>query len=201
MYYQLTYIIPSDVADAKTLEEIISDINKKITDAGGVIKTPLSGLEDQMVMDKSTEELEKIKKAQNVRLFKHRLGYPIKKVSYGFYVAVVYELPEKNQASATKRIDAEIRLNKRITRFVTTKYNFEVFSEQSQQKEKSKNVKIAEKPEAEETKEAEPLQAIVDQAVQEKKDKKEVVLDEKPKRGKKTEIEELDEKLEQILNA
>lgn len=201
MHYQLTYIIPSDVADPKTLEEIIADINKKITDAGGVIKTPLTGLEDQMVMDKSTEELEKIKKAQNVRLFRHRLGYPIKRVSYGFYVAVVYELPEKNQAAATKKINAEIKLNKRITRFVNTKYNFNVFSEQSQQKEKTKNIKIAEKPDIIEQKEAEPLQAIVDEAVKEKKENKGISLDEKPKRSKKTEIEELDEKLEQILNA
>jgi len=201
MHYQLTYIIPSDVADAKTLEEIIADINKKITDAGGVIKTPLSGLEDQMVMDKSTEELEKIKKSQNVRLFKHRLGYPIKKVSYGFYAAVVYELPEKNQPAATKKIDADIRLNKKITRFIITEYNLKAFSEQSQQKEKNKNIKVAEKPEPAEQKEAEPLQTIVDEAIKAKKTKKEIGLDEKPAKGKKTEIEELDEKLEQILNA
>lgn len=198
MHYQLTYIIPSDVADPKTLEEIIADINKKITDAGGIIKTPLTGLEDQMIMDKSTEELEKIKKAQNVRLFKHRLGYPIKKVSYGFYVAVVYELPEKNQSEITKKIDAEIKLNKKITRFINTKYNFEVFSEQSQQKEKTKNIIVSKKPEKAEEKEIEPLQNIVDEAV---KEKEEVMLDEKPKKGKKTQIEELDEKLEQILNA
>lgn len=201
MHYQLTYIIPSDVADAKALEEIIADINKKITDAGGVIKTPLSGLEDQMVLDKSTEELEKIKKSQNVRLFKHRLGYPIKHVSYGFYVAVIYELPDKNQAIATEKINAEIKLNKKITRFINTKYNFEVFSAQSQQKEKTKNIVAAEKPEAAEQKEAEPLQTIVDEAVKEKKNKKEAVASEKPARTKKTEIEELDEKLEQILNA
>lgn len=201
MHYQLTYIIPSDVADPKALEEIIADINKKITDAGGIIKTPLSGLADQTELEKSTEELEKIKKSQNVRIFKHRLGYPIKRVSYGFYVAVVYELPKKNQAAITKKIDAEIKLNKRITRFMNTVYNFEVFSEQSQQKEKSKNMKVSEKPEAIEQEEAEPLQAIVNKAAQEKKSKKEVVLDEKPAKGKKTEIEELDEKLEQILNA
>lgn len=201
MNYQLTYIIPSDVADPKTLEEIIADINKKVADAGGVIKTPLSGMADQMELEKSTEELDKIKKSQNVRLFKHRLGYPIKKVSYGFYVAVVYELPEKNQAAMTKKITAEIKLNKRITRFAITKYNLDVFTEQSSQKEKTKNIKVAEKPEKIEIKEVEPLQAIVNEAVQEKKEKKEIVLDEKPKRGKKTEIEELDEKLEQILNA
>jgi len=201
MYYQLTYIIPSDVADPKTLEEIIANVNKKITEAGGTIKEPLSGLEDQMVLDKTTEELEKIKKAQNVRLFKHRLGYPIKKVSYGFYVAVVYELPEKNQSEITKKITAEIKLNDKITRFVSTKYNFEMFKEQSQQKEKSKNIKVSEKPEQEEEKEIEPLQAIVNEAVKEKKEKDEVTLEEKPKKGKKTQIEELDEKLEQILNA
>lgn len=198
MHYQLTYIIPSDVADAKTLEEIIADINKKITGAGGIITTPLSGLEDQIVLDKSTEELKKIKKAQNVRLFKHRLGYPIKHVSYGFYVAVVYELPEKNQAETTKKINIEIKLNKRITRFINTKYNFEVFAEQSKQKEKTKNIKAPEKAEEKET---EPLQTIVDEAVKEKKVKGKVVLDEKPAKDKKTEIEELDEKLEQILNA
>lgn len=201
MHYQLTYITPSDVADPKTLEKMIADINKKITDAGGIIKTPLTGLEDQMVMDKSTEELEKIKKSQNVRLFKHRLGYPIKHVSYGFYVAAVYELPEKNQAAITKKITAEIKLNKKVTRFINTKYNFEVFSEQSQQKEKTKNIKISEKPEKIEQKKIEPLQAIVNEAARAKKNKKEIVLDEKPSKGEKTEIEELDEKLEQILNA
>ena len=203
MHYQLTYIIPSDVADPKTLEEIIADINKKITGAGGIIKTPLSGLADQAELEKSTEELEKIKKAQNVRLFKHRLGYPIKKVSYGFYIAVVYELPEKNQTETTKKITAEIKLNKKITRFAITKYNLEVFSEQSSQKEKTKNVKISEKSERTEEREVEPLQVIVDEAVLEKKNKKEkeVSLDEKPAKDKKTEIEELDEKLEQILNA
>ncbi|MBU3925343.1 hypothetical protein KJ854_05440 [Patescibacteria group bacterium] len=201
MHYQLTYIIPSDVADPKTLEGIIADINKKITDAGGIIKAPLAGLEDQMITDKSAEELEKIKKSQNVRLFKHRLGYPIKHVSYGFYVAAVYELPEKNQAAATKKITTEIKLNKKITRFINTKYNFEVFSEQSRQKEKTKNIKVPEKPEKIERKEVEPLQSIVDEAIRAKKEKKEILLDEKPAKGKKTEIEELDEKLEQILNA
>lgn len=201
MNYQLTYIIPSDVADPKTLEEIIADINKKVADAGGVIKTPLSGMADQMELEKSTEELDKIKKSQNVRLFKHRLGYPIKKVSYGFYVAVVYELPEKNQAAITKKIESEIKLNKKIARFAITKYNLEVFAEQSEQKEKTKNIKISEKPEKIEEREVEPLQAIVNEAVQAKKEKKEVILDEKPAKGKKTEIEELDEKLEQILNA
>ncbi len=198
MHYQLTYIIPSDVADPKILEEIIAEINKKIIDAGGIIKTPLAELEDQMVTDKNAEELEKIKKSQNVRLFKHRLGYPIKRVSYGFYVAVVYELPEKNQSAAAKKIEAEIKLNKKITRFINTKYNFEVFSEQSRQKEKTKNIKVAEKPERIKEKEVEPLQAIVDEAVRQKK---EILIDEKPAKGKKTEIEELDEKLEQILNA
>lgn len=201
MHYQLTYIIPSDVADPKTLEEIIADINKKITDAGGVIKAPLAGLEDQMVLDKSTEELEKIKKSQNVRLFKHRLGYPIKRVSYGFYVAVVYELPEKNQSAITKKIDAEIKLNKKITRFVNTKYNLAVFAEQSQQKEKTKNIKVPEKIEKPERIEMKPFQSTADAATPAKKDKKEVLLDEKPAKGKKTEIEELDEKLEQLLNA
>lgn len=201
MHYQLTYIIPSDVADSKTLEEIIADINKNIIDAGGIIKTPLTGIEDQMTIDKSTEELEKIKKSQNVRIFKHRLGYPIKRVSYGFYVAVVYELPEKNQAEITKKITAETKLNKKITRFINTKYNFDVFSDQSREKEKIKNIKISEKPEKVEQKEIEPLQALVNEAVQSRKAKKESMLDEKPARNKKNEIEELDEKLEQILNA
>ncbi len=201
MHYQLTYIIPSDVADPKTLEEIIADINKKIIDAGGIIKTPLDGLADQTELEKNTEELEKIKKSQNVRLFKHRLGYPIKKVSYGFYVTVIYELPEKNQMAITKKIDAEIKLNKKITRFAITKYNLEVFAEQSHQKEKRKNIKIYEKPKKMSETEAEPLQVIVDEAVKAKKEKEKIILDEKPKKGKKTEIEELDEKLEQILNA
>jgi len=201
MHYQLTYIIPSDVADPKALEEIIADVNKKITDAGGIIKAPLAGLEDQMVIDRSTEELEKIKKSQNVRIFKHRLGYPIKRVSYGFYVAAVYELPEKNQSVAAKKIEAEIKLNKKITRFINTKYNLEIFTEQSKQKEKTKNMVIAEKSGQTEQKETEPLQNIVNEAAQAKKEKKEVALDEKPSKDKKTEIEELDEKLEQILNA
>lgn len=195
MHYQLTYIIPSDVADPKTLEGIIEDVNKKIIEAGGIIKTPLAGLEDQLITDKSTEELDKIKKSQNVRLFKHRLGYPIKRVSYGFYVAAVYELPEKNQASATKKITSEIKLNGKITRFVNTKYNYEVFSEQSREKEKTKTIKV---PEKTEKKAAEPIPAITGE---EPRAKKEISLDEKPSKDKKTEIEELDEKLEQILNA
>jgi len=213
MHYQLTYIIPSDAANPKTLEEIIADINKKIIEAGGIIKTPLAGLEEQIALDKSAEELEKIKQSQKVRIFKHRLGYPIKRVSYGFYAATIYELPEKNQSEITKKITAEIKLNKRIVRFANTKYNFEVFAEQSQQKEKIKNIKIPEKSEKAKEKSAQfaslakpdqkldlnkEAQLIVHKPV---KIKKEINLDEKPAKGKKTEIEELDEKLEQILNA
>lgn len=201
MYYQLTYIIPSDAADTKGLGETIAEINKKITDAGATIKPPLAGLEDQAILERSTEEIEKIKKEQNVRLFKHRLGYPIKHVSYGFYVSVIYEIADKNQISIARKIDAEIKLASKILRFAIIKYNYEVFTAQSLQKEKSKVLKTEEKPHIAEQKEAEPLQKIVDETVKTKKESQGAITEEKPKKIPKTEIEELDKKLEEILNA
>lgn len=198
MHYQLTYIIPADAAGLSALEKIIADINKKIIDAGGIIKKPLATVEDQIMADsgKNTEEIEKIKESQNVRVFKHRLSYPIKHVSYGFYVTVVYELADKNQSAAAKKINAELKLIKEIIRFINTKYNFEVFAQQARQKEK---IGLTTSPEKAEVKKQQPAKKMtLDKKEQENEN---ILLDEKSKKDKKTEIEELDEKLEQILNA
>ncbi len=200
MHYQLTYILASETPLDK-VEKIAADINKKITDAGGIIKKPMPIAEEQIVFEnnKNDEWLKKIAETQNIRIFKRRLSYPIKNVSYGFYVAAIYELIEKNQSEVAKKIESEIKLMKEIARFINAKYNFDVFSKQTRQREKIDQG--AEKTKQKEEAEEESIEKITKEKSYEKEGKKEILSEKKQKPGKKTEIEELDEKLEQILNA
>ncbi len=193
MTYQLTYIVPADAADFKELEQIIIDINAQIAELGGNIKDPISGLIESQFNEsfRSDKEVQRIMKEQQADIFKHRLAYPIKHHRYGYYVSIVFTLGDKNNESTIKSVHSKLKANKNILRTLINSYDTAHIEEQVDKKEK---FKIKEKNRAKANK------AVKKEEAADKPQEKETILAEEPKKTK-TKIEDLDEKLEQILNA
>lgn len=183
MYYQLTYLIPSNIADFDQLEKIIAANNNLITEAGGKLQNPVSGTSGNQMSENSvsSEELKKIAERQKVSMFKHRLAYPIKGHNFGFYISSVYALEEKNSGAVLKKIDSSLKADKNIIRFISVNFDLDRLMEQTEQRKKAKvRIETEKKPD-------EATDNIQETLVSEE--------------SKKSKIEDLDEKLEQILNA
>lgn len=185
MYYQLTYIVPSDIADFAQLEKIISSISGQITEAGGTLKEPLAGTTEVQSNENyvSSEELKKVAEAQKVTIFKHRLSYPVKHHRFGFYVSNLFSIEEKNPAAVLKKMNTVLKMDKNVIRFITVAFDLERTAKQVEERKKIRTGK--------EISENSPKAAESDNA-QNPAPSEEV---------KKTKIEDLDKKLEQILNA
>jgi len=183
MYYQLTYLVPSNITDFDQLEKIIASVNNLLTGAGGKLQNPVSGTSGNQMSENSvsSEELKKIAERQRVSMFKHRLAYPIKGHNFGFYISNVYALEEKNSGAVLKKIDSSLKADKNIIRFISINFDLERLLEQTEQRKKAKvSIEIEKNP-------VETMEKIQEAAIGEE--------------SKKSKIEDLDEKLEQILNA
>ncbi len=191
MTYQLTYIVPADAADFKELEKIIIATNAQVIELGGTIKDPISGLIESQFNEsfRSDKEVMRIMKEQQADIFKHRLAYPIKHHRYGYYVSIVFALEDKNHEATLKGVHSKLKANKNILRTLINSYDTAHIEEQVDKKEK---FKIKEKNRIK-TNKIDKKEKITAEA-------KETLLVEEPKKTK-TKIEDLDEKLEQILNA
>lgn len=183
MYYQLTYLVPSSIADFDQLEKIIASVNTLLTEAGGKLQNPVSGTSGNQMSENSvsSEKLKKIAERQKVSMFKHRLAYPIRGNNFGFYISDIYALEGKNSGAVLKKIDSALKADKNIIRFISVSFDLGRLLEETEQRKKAKANVEAEKISEEA---AEKIQGAV--------------LNEESKKSK---IEDLDKKLEQILNA
>lgn len=183
MYYQLTYLVPSSIADFNELEKIIASVNNLLTEAGGKLNDYVSGTSGNQMSENSvsSEELKKIAARQKVSMFKHRLAYPINGHNFGFYISNVYALEGKNSGAVLKKMDSALKANKNIIRFITVNFDLDRLIKDAEQRKKVK-VKLE-------------TEKMPDEAMNKIQ---EATLSEESKKSK---IEDLDEKLEQILNA
>lgn len=193
MNYQLTYIVPTEISDLKELEKLIGTINSRITEIGGEIKKPVSGIVENQFNEnfRNDEEIKRMTEAQKVDIFKHRLAYPIKHHRYGYYITVIFGLDDKKAESIMKTLTSELRMNKNILRAMANSYDLDAIARQTEKREKLRTrretAEETETPAEEETKSAADSETTG-----------ETILTEESKKSK---IEDLDKKLEQILNA
>lgn len=191
MTYQLTYIVPADAADFKDLEKIIISTNAYITEIGGLIKKPISGLIESQFNEsfRSDKEIQRIMAQHQADIFKHRLAYPIKHHHYGYYISIIFSLENKNNEAIIKDIKSKMKVNKDILRILISGYDTVYIEKQIDKKEK---FKIKEKNRAKVNK--------MDKKEKITNETKGSLLTEEPQKIKAS-IEDLDKKLDQILNA
>lgn len=186
MNYQLTYIVPSDMANFTELEKIITGINGQIQEMGGTIKEPIPRANENQMHEtfKADEEIKRISEAQKASIFKHRLSYPIKRHYYGYYISTVFGAEGKKSAAAFKKLNSNLNLDKGILRFIITTIDLETIAKQKEQRKKLRTKKESEPVSGKKTEKA-PA------------DDESILISEETGKSK---IEELDKKLEQILN-
>lgn len=196
MHYQLTYIVPSDIADFTQLEKIISGVNANIAESNGTLKNPITNISETQINDNYaiSEELKKIADAQKVDIFKHRLAYHVKHHRFAFYISNIFSMEEsKNQTADLKKLENALKKNSDIIRFITVGFNIEIATEQAKEKKKERTAPAAIKPNHSEKPEKSEKAA--------KKDIEQIQENEINESSRKSKIEDLDKKLEQILNA